>query len=276
MAEAAANAAQIDYWNAAAGQTWVELNEALDRQLAPLGDAALAALAARAGEKILDIGCGAGATTAALAAAVGPAGAVTGVDVSRPLLEHARRRGSAARFVEADAQTADLGTGHDALFSRFGVMFFADPTAALANLRRALRPGGRLAFVCWRPLAENPWMRDPIMAALPHLPPMPPPDPLAPGPFAFADPERVRGILERAGFADIAIDPFDTHLSTGADLDAAIRMALRVGPLGMALRDQPERTGDVVAAVRGALERHVTPEGVRMPAAVWIVRAKNP
>lgn len=273
MAEIA-NAAQIDYWNAAAGQTWVELNDALDRQLAPLGDAALAALAARLGERILDIGCGAGATTAVLAAAVGPAGAVTGVDVSLPLLEHARKRGSAAGFVEADAQTADLGEGaFDALFSRFGVMFFEDPAAAFTNLRRALKPGGRLAFVCWRGLADNGWMREPIMAAIPLLPPLPQADPLAPGPFAFADPERVRGILGEAGFTAVAVEPFDTPLSTGGDLDAAVTMALKVGPLGRALADNPGNTAKVVEAVRAALARYVTPEGVRMPAAVWIVTA---
>ena len=273
---APANAAQIDYWNAAAGATWVELNDTLDRQLAPLGDAAIVALAPRPGERILDIGCGAGATTAALADMVAPGGRVTGIDVSRPLLDHARRRGSAAEFVEADAQTADLGQGHDAAFSRFGVMFFDAPAAAFANIRRALRPGGRLTFVCWRPLAENPWMRDPVMAAMPLLPPAPPPDPLAPGPFAFADPERVRAILAEAGFAAIAIAPYDTHLTIGADLDAAVRTALRVGPLGMALREQPERTGDVVAAVRGALEPYATAEGVKVPAAVWIVTAAAP
>ena len=269
-----ANAAQIDYWNATAGATWVELNEALDRQLAPLGEAAIAALGPRPGERILDIGCGAGATTAALAAMVGSSGAVTGVDVSKPLLEAAVRRGSAARFVEADAQTADLGAGaFDALFSRFGVMFFEDPAAAFTNLRRALKPGGRLAFVCWRGLADNAWMREPIMAAIPLLPPLPQADPLAPGPFAFADPERVRGILGEAGFTAVAIDAFDTLLATGGDLDAAVTMALKVGPLGRALADNPGNTGKVVEAVRAALAHFLTPEGVRMPAAVWIVTA---
>ena len=179
------NTAQVDYWNAVAGETWVTYQAQLDRQIQPLGAEALRVLEPAPGERVIDIGCGCGQTTLALAERVGAAGAATGVDISRPMLEVARQRpvpaGAAApRFVEADAQAADLGRGaHDAAFSRFGVMFFADPAAAFANIRAALKPGGRMVFVCWRPLAENLWMRLPLEAAQPLLPPMPPADPAA-------------------------------------------------------------------------------------------------
>jgi SAM-dependent methyltransferase len=282
MADAAnPNAAQIDFWNANAGPTWVAYQEQLDRQLEPLGVRALHALAPRAGETIADIGCGCGRTTLQLAEAVGPSGAVTGLDISRPMLEVARRRAEAAgleqaRFQEADAQTAAFEPGgFDALFSRFGVMFFSDPDAAFANLRRALKPGGRLTFVCWRPFVDNRWMRTPFEAALPFLPPLPPADPLAPGPFAFADAERVRGILGVAGFERIAITPFDAEIG-GSDLDQTLNLAFNVGALGSALREHPQCAGAVTDAVRAVLARHLTDNGVLMQAAVWIVEARAP
>jgi SAM-dependent methyltransferase len=276
-----ANAAQIDYWNAVAGPTWAAFQEQLDRQIEPLGLEAMAALAPAPGERILDIGCGCGQTSAALATRVGASGAVVGVDISEPMLEVARQRplpaGAATpRFRRADAQVEalDEGGGYDAAYSRFGVMFFEDPAAAFANIRRALKPGGRLAFVCWRPFALNPWMNIPAAAAAPHLPAMAPPDPLAPGPFAFADDARVRGILTAAGFGEIGIEPLDTRIG-GWGVDQTMELAFRVGPLGAALREAPERAGLVSEAVRAAITPYETPAGVLMPAAVWIVQARN-
>jgi SAM-dependent methyltransferase len=274
------NAAQIDYWNALAGQTWVQFHDQLDRQLEPLGLAAMDRLAPAPGERVLDVGCGCGHTTLALAERLGPAGQATGVDISRAMLEVGRARTvaeglAAIAFREADAQQDDLGQGQwDGVFSRFGVMFFSDPVAAFANLRRSLRPGGRLAFVCWRPFAENDWMRIPMMAALPLLTPPAPADPTAPGPFAFADPERVMAILKDAGFAEMSITPFDTRIG-GADLDQTVALTLKVGPLGSALRESPDLAEPVAAAVRTALEPYETPEGVLMPAAVWLVSART-
>jgi SAM-dependent methyltransferase len=162
----------------------------------------------------------------------------------------------------------------DAAFSRFGVMFFEDPAAAFTNIRRALKPGGRLAFACWRPMAENAWMNVPLTAARPHLPPMAPPDPTAPGPFAFADAERVRTILTKAGFNDIAIDPFDSKVG-GSGLDATVKLAFRMGPLGAAVRENPSLASVVADVVRAAVAPYETPKGVLMPAAVWIVQARN-
>jgi SAM-dependent methyltransferase len=276
----AANAAQIDYWNATAGPTWAEFQNQLDRQLEPIGLAAIEALAPRSGERVLDIGCGCGASSLQIAARVGTSGKVVGIDISRPMLTVARARAAQAEdprpeFREADAQTEDFGAGgFDAAFSRFGVMFFADPLAAFANIRRALKPGGRITFVCWRPFQDNPWMREPMEAAAPLLPPAPPMDPTAPGPFAFADAERVRSILAGAGFAEIAIEPFDARIGAG-DVEQTLNLSFRVGPLGAALRENPGQAEAVAAAVRAVLARYLTADGVRMPAATWIVRART-
>lgn len=277
----APNTAQIDYWNDRPGLTWASLQTLLDRQIAPLGEAAMAALDPRAGERILDIGCGCGDTTLALALAVGPAGRVLGADISRPMLEVAQRRIAEAELdqasvIEADAQGQDFGSAQwDALYSRFGVMFFADPPAAFANLAAALKPGGRLAFVCWRPLPLNPWMTAPLAAALKHLPAPEAGDPLAPGPFAFADPERVRAILAGAGFDDIAITPHDQPIG-GNGLEDALTVALKVGPAARLIADHPEKRDAVIKDVRQVLAAHQKADGVWFDSATWIVTARKP
>ncbi len=269
-----ANAQQVTYWNEAAGPTWADLQAPLDRQLQPLGRRAMAELDLGPGKRVLDIGCGAGETTLDLA--VTGAHAV-GVDISRPLLDVARRRSEGrpdVEFLEADAQTYPFEpASFDAVFSRFGVMFFADPPAAFANIRRALKPGGRLVFVCWRAPADNPVISLPMMAALPHVDsPPPPPEPGAPGPFAFADPELVRSILTAGGFSDVAVTPHHEAIGPG-DLETTLGLALRVGPLGALLRENPGKRDDVVAAVRAALAPHDGPEGVKLGSATWIVTA---
>jgi SAM-dependent methyltransferase len=274
----ASNTDQIDYWNAQAGDVWARLQDELDRQLEPLGRAAITALDPRPGEQILDIGCGCGQSTLALAEAVGPQGAVIGADISRPMLDIARARLAEqpqARLLEADVQTYPFPRQSlDAVFSRFGVMFFEDPTAAFANVRAALKPGGRIAFVCWRGMMENPWMTIPLLAALQKLPPPTPPQPGAPGPFAFADPERVRAVLDGAGFEAVEIRPHDTPIG-GNDLDASVRMALRIGPLGALLRDNPQvRPADVEDDIRQALMPHVRDGRLYVDSATWIVTAR--
>jgi SAM-dependent methyltransferase len=275
----APNAQQATYWNEAAGPTWASLQAPLDRQLAPLGRAAMAALSPRPGERILDIGCGAGQTSLDLARAVAPGGEVMGADISGTLLAVARDRAAeldGVRFVEADAQTHPFETGRfDAVFSRFGVMFFADPAAAFANIQRAVKPGGRLAFVCWRRPDENPIMTLPMAAAAPFLPPPAPPEPGAPGPFAFADPDRIRAVLGAGGFADITVTPHDEKVGAG-DLDTVLAMTLKVGPLGAMLRDHPDKRDTVIAAVRTALAPHEGPDGVKLDSATWIVNARKP
>lgn len=275
------NADQIAYWNDSAGDTWARMQAALDRQLEPLGLRAMEALAPTAGERVIDIGCGCGQTTLQLAERVGTAGQATGFDISQPMLAVARQRGAEAgarqaSFVEADAQIhAFEADSVDAVFSRFGVMFFADEAAAFANLRKALRPGGRLAFICWRSMVENPWMTLPLQAGLTLLPSPEPGDPLAPGPFALADPDRIRAILREAGFTDVDIVPYDRKIGCG-DLDQTVNLALRVGPLGRLRAEHPESRDAVADAVREMLKAYVTQNGeVLLDSATWIVTARN-
>lgn len=283
MSEASPNSEQVAYWNDQAGLKWVALQSDLDAQLEPIGFSTMDRLALAQGERVLDVGCGAGATSLAIASRVAP-GDVTGVDISQPLLTRARERAAGVenlRFVEADAQTmAPLAPGVDAVFSRFGVMFFDDPLAAFKNLLACLRPGGRLGFACWQQMGENPWATVPLEAALPFL--TAPPDPPvagAPGPFAFADGARTRLILEAAGFSDVDVAPVDTELVLGGspDVERAVHLSSQIGPLGRALSGLDDETrAKARAAVRDAFTPHVKPRGVTLPAAIWIVTAKRP
>jgi SAM-dependent methyltransferase len=256
---------------------WAEVREALELQLAPLGRRALAALAPRPGESVLDIGCGGGETALELARAVGPRGTVVGVDLSAAVLAFAQRAAGGCehvRFIQADAQVFPFEpASFDAAFSRFGVMFFADPVAAFANIRRSLRPNGRLAFVCWRALEENPLDMLPLSAASPHLPPQPTHDRQAPGPFAFASADRVRGILEAARFSEIEMAAHDQRVGSG-DLDTMLTVCSRVGALGKILRENPELRAAALPAVRAALAAHDGPDGVTLNAATWLVTAR--
>ncbi len=280
--EGEVNADQVAYWNALAGETWAALQGRVDRQIGPLGRLAMDALGVRPDERVIDVGCGCGGATLELAERVGSDGAVVGVDVSTPMLAIARRRAAAAgaanvRFTAADAQTHAFAAGAaDAVFSRFGVMFFADPAAAFANLRTALRPSGRLAFVCWRGLELNAFMTAPLAAAMPLLPELPPPPPPGgPGPFALADPDRLTDILLRAGFSGVSLRPHDEAIG-GEDLDGAVDFALKLGPLGAILREKPQLAARVTDAVRRALLPYVRPgQGVFLPSASWIVTAAN-
>jgi len=270
-----ANDEQIEYWNGAVGERWAAFQDVLDKALGQISEAALAFAAARPGERALDIGCGCGTTTFALAKAVGPSGGVTGVDISEPMLKVARGRGAGVNFMKADAATHLFHPTHDLVFSRFGVMFFADPPAAFANIRKGLKPHGRLAFVCWRNVQENLWASVPIAAARPLLPPQEPVDPLAPGPFAFADGARLRAILAEAGYRDIRVEKLDTVMDMGATLDDAAEQTLRVGPLSRAAADLDEKTrADIRKVVRDALAPFAAPDGVKPPAACWLVGAK--
>jgi len=239
----------------------------------------LTALAPHRGEHVLDIGCGGGDTALDLARLVAPDGTVVGVDLSAAVLAFARRAAEGServRFVQADAQTFPFEpASFDAGFSRFGVMFFADPIAAFSNIRRSLRPNGRLAFVCWRALEQNPLDIVPLRAASPHLPPQPASDPNAPGPFAFAHSDRVRDILQSAGFEQIEITAHDEQVGS-ADLDTMMAICSRVGALGKILRENPELRATTLPAVRSALAAYDGPDGVRLNAATWIVTARAP
>jgi SAM-dependent methyltransferase len=277
------NAEQRAYWNEQAGPGWVENQERLDAQIRAHGRVALEALAPTKGEAILDVGCGCGDSTLTLGERVGPDGRVLGIDLSAPMLARARERAAAAglrhvAFEQADAQVRPFAGDFDGVFSRFGVMFFESPEKAFANLRTALRPGGRLAFACWRAPQLNPWLAVPAAAAAPLLPPRPPLDPLAPGPFAFADGSRVERILASAGFAAIAVEAVDVPMSL-ASLDEASAFMLEIGPVGAALREAKADDAlreRVRLAVREALSAHTVDGVTRLGSSIWRVTARNP
>lgn len=267
------------YWNQAGGQAWVELQGLMDRLNQPVADVLIERGFPGEGRTVLDVGCGAGATTIAMARRLGADGLCLGVDVSAPLLDIARRRAEAegvgeAGFVQADAQTYRLDKeSFDAVISRYGVMFFGDFDAAFANLRQGVRPGGQLTFVCWRRPADNPLANAPLEAAAPFLPPLPQPDPDAPGRWAFAKPDRVRGILERSGWQDIAIDPLDAP--TPLSVEDCMTLSLRMGALGSALQHQADGVRQEVRdAVGRSLEPYTKDGIVQMVAACWLVTAR--
>jgi len=262
---------QRELWNGTAGQAWVAVQDITDTTFAPL--ARLLAAEARPGERVLDVGCGAGATTRALAEAVGADGQATGVDISVPLIEAARAHASSADYVVADAGTYAFADGaYDLVTSRFGVMFFADPVAAFANLRRATRSGGRLRAITWRAPTENPFMTAGMRAARPLLPDLPEPPPDGPGQFAFADAARVEGILEAAGWSAAAHAPLDVELAM--PVEALDTYLTRLGPLSRILPTlEPARRDDVMDAVRAAFDPFVRDGSLHFAVACWTVRA---
>lgn len=269
------NEEQRDYWTEQAAPKWVEHRTRLDAMLAPVTRILLGAIGPRPGERILDIGCGSGELSWRLA---GEGASVTGIDIAAPMVEAAAAAGSGeADFRVADASQFRAAEPFDAAVSRFGVMFFDDPAAAFANIRALLVPGGRLVFACWRAPEHNQWAMVPAMAVRPLLPDAPPFDPHAPGPFALADDARLRGILEAAGFADIAIadHPVTIGLSDAGGLDDATEFACQIGPGARAIGELEENDRPKArAAIREALAAHVGEDGsVALPGAIWLVRA---
>ena len=277
------NAAEIAYWNGPGGERWRARQPLQDALLAPVGELLMERAAPRAGERVLDIGCGAGATSIALARQVAPNGGVLGVDVSAALLERARQLAPPqlpVEFVLADATVYPFEPGRaDLLFSRFGVMFFADPARSFTNMRAGLRPGARMVFVCWRPPRENPWLMLPLQAAYRHVPRLPEVGPEEPGLFSFASEQRVRRILEGAGFSAIRLEPVDPSfdLADGHGIDRAVETALGIGPASRALDDQPPELRVAAAeAIRAVLEPYQDGNRVLLRGAIWIVSAINP
>lgn len=276
---AAANADQVEYWNGPEGRHWVSREERFDALLVPFVEPVLDAARVAAGDRVLDVGCGNGALSRAAAARGAD---VTGVDISGPMLDRARARaageGLVVEFVQADAQVRGFDRGYDVVVSRFGVMFFADPVAAFVNLARALVPGGRLAFVCWQAMAANEWVTVPALAMLPIVgpPDVPPAD--APGPFAFADPDRVTGILTTAGFADVACTAVGPELALGGrlGLDETVEF-LAEGGMGKRFLGDADvaTTARALDAARTALAPFATPDGVRLGSAAWLVTART-
>ncbi|MEM6488171.1 MAG: class I SAM-dependent methyltransferase [Pseudomonadota bacterium] len=295
-------------WAGALGQRWAARVATMERQLAPIGDVGLAALAAQPGQRVLDIGCGGAATTRRIAEAVGPTGRVLGVDVSAELVAHAR--GVLAGFDQAAVLEADAGAhrfepaAFDALFSRMGVMFFAEPVSAFANLHRALAPGAPLVATVFGPPGENPWAGVPARAAAEVMGPPEPTPPGAPGPFGWADPDYFAPILRAAGFSDVAWTAHEHRLvlaaapdqpaapnaaAPGADDQVAAAVARAVAfmtEIGTVARrlalvapdDRPRITAAVAEALARALAPHVEESdlgfAVVLGARTWLVTAR--
>jgi SAM-dependent methyltransferase len=272
------NADMLTFWNGKGGDSWVARQEHTDITLATVTDALLAFAAPRSGERVVDIGCGCGAPTLEFARAVGPSGRVVGLDISGPMLAEGERRASTAGVANVDWRQADPATAaldeYDLLTSAFGVMFFGDGVAAFTNMRRGAAPDARMALVCWRTLAENPWMEVPMAAAAQHLPPRPKPVPNAPGMFAFADPQHVTQVLTVAGWAPPRFEKLDMVLdiAAGRGLEEAVAQSTQIGALNSWLRNQPaEIVSAAVASLRAALAPYADGASVRLPSAMWLI-----
>jgi SAM-dependent methyltransferase len=275
------NADQIEYWGGIAGEKWVWGQDMLDKMLAPFGRAAMDAAGVAMGERVVDVGCGCGATTLELADRVSLLGSVLGIDVSGPMLRRASELAGSAGTTNVSFAMADASTYRfepetaDLVFSRFGVMFFRNPVEAFANMRRALRPEGRLAFVCWRALERNTWVKVPRDAVLKHVPAPEPAAPDEPGPFAFADAERVTGILREAGFRGIVMEPHEVKVRNQGSLDEIVTFVTELGPSSRLLADVEGVAREAaIAELRNALRSHHDGEAIHMDAATWIVTAK--
>lgn len=275
------NADQIEYWNGPGGQRWAARQAAQDIVLQPVLDLLIDRAAPQSGERVVDVGCGSGASTNAFASRVGPSGHVFGVDVSGPMLERARQstpKDAPVEYALADATVYPFDpASFDVLGSRFGVMFFADPTASFANLRKAMKPTGRLAFACWQEPRENPFFMAPLQAVYKHVPKLPQLGPEEPGPFSFASEARVIRILGEAGFSNIAMEPcrLEFDVATGRGIDAAIQAALEIGPASRALEGHPDDVrAAAVNSIREALAPFVKGDAVLLPGAIWIVTAR--
>jgi SAM-dependent methyltransferase len=274
----ATNDEQNKLWNGPAGAAWIDAQESLDGMFRPFENLLVEAASAAGARRVLDVGCGTGATTLSVARRLGPHARCVGLDISQPMIELARARAArekqAAEFVVGDAQTqSPVGAPFDMLISRFGVMFFEDPVAAFTNLRRAMRTDGVMRCAVFRSPAENPFMTAAERAAAPLLPGLPPRNPDAPGQFAFADARRVQGILESAGWRNVEVLPVDVTCTFPArDLEAYL---MRLGPVGMALRsaDEPMRER-VIAAVRAGFAPYLHGGEVRFTAACWELAAR--
>ena len=274
------NADQIAYWNGPGGQRWADRQQTQDVLLKPIADILIDRARPKAGEYVIDVGCGSGAVSIAVAEQVSPTGRVSGIDVSGPMLERARQiapAGLPVDFILADATVYPFEPARfDLLVSRFGVMFFAEPVRSFINLRKALKPGGRLAFICWREPRENPFFMAPLQAVYKHAPKLPQLGPEDPGPFSFASEQRVTRILSEAGFSAIAMERRNLTLdpAVGGGLDAAVQSSLEIGPAARALAEQPP---EVVAAaarsIREALAPFASGQTVPLAASIWIVTA---
>lgn len=277
-----ANAAQAAFWTTGPGRLWAVEHARLDALMAPATAVLLDRAAIRPGENVLDIGCGAGATTLAAAERAAPGGRVTGLDISETLLAIARHRAGGrpnVAFLEADAQTHRFDpASQDAILSRHGLMFFADPLAAFRNLAVALRTGGRIVFLAWADARLNPWVREARAAAEARLGPVPPDPPRTPGMFAFTDRDHVAGLLAAAGFTGIAAEALRTELHLEGTAGDAAALAAAIGPVNYVVRVRGGTESDraaIAADLATRFRRFETPQGMRMPAVMNLFAARR-
>jgi len=276
------NAGMAEFWNGKGGENWVSREARLEASLRPFGQQAMAAGAITAGQKILDIGFGCGDSTIELAGKVGSEGQVHGVDISVAMVDAAEKKATQmdianVSFECADAQTkAFPGDGYDLVFSRFGVMFFDDPIGAFKNIYSALKPGGRLAFICWAPRDQNAWVGLPLQVVAKHLTLPAPPGLDEPGPFSLSEEARVSGILGAAGFSNIAVEPFQTPFVLGGDVDEALSFLMQLAPSGSAINNaeaDDETRARIAVDMAELLNSHDSDKGVTMGAAALLVTA---
>lgn len=271
---------QAKFWGGPTGHAWVEAQALLDHMFKPFEDLLVEAVSAGPGGRVLDVGCGTGSTTLAAARLLGAKGRCIGIDISEPMIAAARaraeREGTTASFICANAQIyAFEPASIDTIISRFGVMFFEDSVQAFTNLRRVAAGGAELRCIAWRGPGENPFMTTAERAAAPLLSNLSARRPGAPGQFAFADLQRVHGILEESGWAEIDIQPLDVICTLPEE--ALVYYLTRLGPVGLALQEVSERTrAQVVYTVRAAFNPYVHGAEVRFTAACWIVSAQAP
>ncbi|WP_084398047.1 class I SAM-dependent methyltransferase [Henriciella aquimarina] len=269
---------QSAHWNGAGGAAWVEAQGVMDAMFSGLETALADAVQAEKPGDILEIGCGTGAVSLAAWRATDGKARYTGIDISRPMLARARERaaeaGAKIDFIAADAETHAFEPGRfDMVLSRFGIMFFADPVAAFANLRSACSDGAKLHAYAWRSPADNPFMTLAGRTARPFLPDLPAPNPDAPGQFGFADDTRVRTILDEAGWTGIKIAPVDIACAIPAD--ALDLFLTRLGPVSSRLPEMTEaKRAELLDALRAAFAAHIEDGEIRFTAACWEITAR--
>lgn len=272
---ASANAKQQAYWNSEIATNWLARLDHFERGLKSIGAALLDFAAPQPGEAVLDVGCGAGTTTEELAALVAPGRAV-GLDISEALIGAAKERSAGrAQYILADASDYPFAPEYDLIYSRLGLMFFTDPVASFANIRRAAKPGGRLAFLCWCPQAEICYLSEPYLAARDLLPPLDPTPDNEPGPFGLADKDRTARILTEAGWHSVRIERASPRSLLGATADEAADQVMNMGPLARLLREADDTVKSKVhARVVPVMAQWQTDEGIAPPAACWLVEAR--
>ena len=276
------NQEQKEFWNEKKGKIWVSLESNIDKMLGPLGHHAIKILNPKSGEKILDIGCGTGSTSQSLSKLVGENGLITGIDISEPILSFAKNRLENRNiknidFIQEDAQTFNLSNfNYDAIFSRFGIMFFEDPFFAFKNIKKSLNSRGRITFICWSNREENDWITLSSKVASQFLELPPKNNPREPGPFAFEEYSYIKEILTKSGWKNINIKNHKENIIVGKTLDHAAAFLSKMGPMSVPFENSNEKTkAKVIEALKECYSKYLIPKGVEFHFSTWIVSAYN-